>query len=208
MTKSVTCPDELGTLASQVTVDYSQLAVQGRLAAHTAEPEEVTNHHTHNTILPYQCDRCFFFLSTAWRNTASCKHVKSSAWTTSIQETHHLHTLICKLLSSTCLVWLFAYNIITQHISIMLLCSVLSRLVSRLRIECRSLVMAVFSWSRRPEHCTSLLLTASPNESSSTVPAQLRRRYDIISLKDLEARIFLFSLKCTYLCQLCLIDPH
>uniref|UniRef100_A0A8D3A1Y5 Talin 2a n=1 Tax=Scophthalmus maximus TaxID=52904 RepID=A0A8D3A1Y5_SCOMX len=41
MTKSVTCPDELGALASQVTVDYSQLAVQGRLAAHTAEPEEV-----------------------------------------------------------------------------------------------------------------------------------------------------------------------
>uniref|UniRef100_A0A668T4P3 FERM domain-containing protein n=1 Tax=Oreochromis aureus TaxID=47969 RepID=A0A668T4P3_OREAU len=42
MTKSVTCPDELGALASQVTVDYSQLAVQGRLAAHTAEPEEVS----------------------------------------------------------------------------------------------------------------------------------------------------------------------
>ncbi|XP_039866919.1 talin-2a isoform X2 [Simochromis diagramma] len=41
MTKSVTCPDELGALASQVTVDYSQLAVQGRLAAHTAEPEEI-----------------------------------------------------------------------------------------------------------------------------------------------------------------------
>ncbi|XP_031702750.1 talin-2 isoform X3 [Anarrhichthys ocellatus] len=41
MTKSVTCPDELGGLASQVTVDYSQLAVQGRLAAHTAEPEEI-----------------------------------------------------------------------------------------------------------------------------------------------------------------------
>ncbi|XP_053720526.1 talin-2 isoform X2 [Synchiropus splendidus] len=41
MTKSVTCPDELGALASQVTVDYGQLAVQGRLAAHTAEPEEV-----------------------------------------------------------------------------------------------------------------------------------------------------------------------
>lgn len=41
MTKSVTSPDELGALASQVTVDYSQLAVQGRLAAHTAEPEEV-----------------------------------------------------------------------------------------------------------------------------------------------------------------------
>ncbi|KAM9861436.1 talin-2 [Aulostomus maculatus] len=41
MTKSVTCPDELGALASQVTVDFSQLAVQGRLAAHTAEPEEI-----------------------------------------------------------------------------------------------------------------------------------------------------------------------
>uniref|UniRef100_A0A8C1R3W2 Talin 2 n=1 Tax=Cyprinus carpio TaxID=7962 RepID=A0A8C1R3W2_CYPCA len=32
---------ELGGLASQVTVDYSQLAQQGRLAAATAEPEEV-----------------------------------------------------------------------------------------------------------------------------------------------------------------------
>uniref|UniRef100_A0A668AHE9 Talin 2a n=1 Tax=Myripristis murdjan TaxID=586833 RepID=A0A668AHE9_9TELE len=41
MTKSVTCPEELGGLASQVTVDYSQLALQGRLAAHTAEPEEI-----------------------------------------------------------------------------------------------------------------------------------------------------------------------
>ncbi|KAM4602993.1 talin-2 [Polymixia lowei] len=41
MTKSVTCPEELGGLASQVTVDYSQLARQGRLAAHTAEPEEI-----------------------------------------------------------------------------------------------------------------------------------------------------------------------
>ncbi|XP_060896850.1 talin-2a isoform X1 [Labrus mixtus] len=44
MTKSVTCPDDLGALASQVTVDYSQLAVQGRLAAHTAEPEEIGFH--------------------------------------------------------------------------------------------------------------------------------------------------------------------
>lgn len=42
ITKSVTGPDELGALASQVTGDYSQLAVQGRLAAHTAEPEEVS----------------------------------------------------------------------------------------------------------------------------------------------------------------------
>lgn len=41
ITKSVTGPDELGALASQVTGDYSQLAVQGRMAAHTAEPEEV-----------------------------------------------------------------------------------------------------------------------------------------------------------------------
>ncbi|CAL1604197.1 unnamed protein product [Knipowitschia caucasica] len=41
MTKSVTSPDDLGALASQVTVDYSQLAVQGRLAAYTAEPEEI-----------------------------------------------------------------------------------------------------------------------------------------------------------------------
>ncbi|XP_054865196.1 talin-2 isoform X2 [Amphiprion ocellaris] len=41
MTKSVTCPEELGGLASQVTVDYGQLAQQGRLAAATAEPEEV-----------------------------------------------------------------------------------------------------------------------------------------------------------------------
>ncbi|CAG5853336.1 unnamed protein product [Menidia menidia] len=41
MTKSVTSPDELGALASQVTVDYSQLAVEGRLAARTAEPEEI-----------------------------------------------------------------------------------------------------------------------------------------------------------------------
>uniref|UniRef100_A0A8C4HDD6 Talin 2 n=1 Tax=Dicentrarchus labrax TaxID=13489 RepID=A0A8C4HDD6_DICLA len=44
MTKSVTCPEELGGLASQVTVDYGQLAHQGRLAAATAEPEEVRRH--------------------------------------------------------------------------------------------------------------------------------------------------------------------
>uniref|UniRef100_A0A673CRD9 Talin 2b n=1 Tax=Sphaeramia orbicularis TaxID=375764 RepID=A0A673CRD9_9TELE len=44
MTKSVTCPEELGGLASQVTVDYGQLAHQGRLAAATAEPEEVRGH--------------------------------------------------------------------------------------------------------------------------------------------------------------------
>ncbi|TRY84654.1 hypothetical protein DNTS_021001 [Danionella cerebrum] len=41
MTKSVTCPEELGGLASQVTLDYTQLAQQGRLAAATAELEEV-----------------------------------------------------------------------------------------------------------------------------------------------------------------------
>ncbi|XP_061630365.1 talin-2 isoform X4 [Phyllopteryx taeniolatus] len=41
MTKSVTCPEELGSLASQATVDYGQLAHQGRLAAATAEHEEV-----------------------------------------------------------------------------------------------------------------------------------------------------------------------
>ncbi|KAL1007435.1 hypothetical protein UPYG_G00086720 [Umbra pygmaea] len=41
MTKSVTCPEDLGALASQVTSDYSQLALQGRLAAYTAEPEEI-----------------------------------------------------------------------------------------------------------------------------------------------------------------------
>lgn len=43
MTKSVTCPEELGGLASQVTVDYAQLGHQGRLAAATAEPEEVSS---------------------------------------------------------------------------------------------------------------------------------------------------------------------
>ncbi|KAI4825674.1 hypothetical protein KUCAC02_021350, partial [Chaenocephalus aceratus] len=41
MTKSITCPEELGGLASQVTVDYGQLAHQGRLAAATAEPNEI-----------------------------------------------------------------------------------------------------------------------------------------------------------------------
>ncbi|XP_056272061.1 talin-2-like isoform X2 [Pseudoliparis swirei] len=41
MTKSITCPEELGGLASQVTVDYGQLAHQGRLAAATAKPQEV-----------------------------------------------------------------------------------------------------------------------------------------------------------------------
>ncbi|MBN3293474.1 TLN2 protein, partial [Polypterus senegalus] len=41
MTKSVTSPEELGGLASQVTTDYGHLAQQGRLAAATAEPEEI-----------------------------------------------------------------------------------------------------------------------------------------------------------------------
>ncbi|XP_069621700.1 talin-2 isoform X2 [Ranitomeya imitator] len=41
MTKSVTNPEELGGLASQVTSDYGNLAVQGRMAAATAEPKEV-----------------------------------------------------------------------------------------------------------------------------------------------------------------------
>lgn len=42
MTKSVASPEELGGLASQVTTDYGHLAHQGRLAAATAEPEEVS----------------------------------------------------------------------------------------------------------------------------------------------------------------------
>ncbi|KAJ8412908.1 hypothetical protein AAFF_G00104900 [Aldrovandia affinis] len=41
MTKSATSPEELGGLASMVTSDYSQLSLQGRLAAATAEPEEI-----------------------------------------------------------------------------------------------------------------------------------------------------------------------
>uniref|UniRef100_A0A8C4YGH1 Talin 2 n=1 Tax=Gopherus evgoodei TaxID=1825980 RepID=A0A8C4YGH1_9SAUR len=40
MTKSVTNPEELGGLASQMTNDYGHLALQGRMAAVTAEPEE------------------------------------------------------------------------------------------------------------------------------------------------------------------------
>ena len=58
MAKSVTSPEELGGLASQVTVDYSQLALQGRLAAATAEPEEVRAMYplalaiTHQLYLP------------------------------------------------------------------------------------------------------------------------------------------------------------
>ncbi|GAB5572401.1 talin-2 isoform X1 [Prionailurus iriomotensis] len=40
MTKSVTNPEELGGLASQMTSDYGHLALQGQMAAATAEPEE------------------------------------------------------------------------------------------------------------------------------------------------------------------------
>uniref|UniRef100_A0A673MS78 Talin 2a n=1 Tax=Sinocyclocheilus rhinocerous TaxID=307959 RepID=A0A673MS78_9TELE len=42
ITKSVSAPEDLGSLASHVTADYNQLAVQGRLAAATAEPEEIS----------------------------------------------------------------------------------------------------------------------------------------------------------------------
>ncbi|XP_005393870.1 PREDICTED: talin-2 [Chinchilla lanigera] len=41
MTKSVTNPEELGGLASQMTSDYGHLAAQGQMAAATAEPEEI-----------------------------------------------------------------------------------------------------------------------------------------------------------------------
>ncbi|XP_059228152.1 talin-2 isoform X2 [Mustela nigripes] len=41
MTKSVTNPEELGGLASQMTGDYGHLALQGQMAAATAEPEEI-----------------------------------------------------------------------------------------------------------------------------------------------------------------------
>ncbi|XP_072517267.1 talin-2a isoform X2 [Salminus brasiliensis] len=41
MTKSVSGPAELGSLASRVTADYGQLALHGCLAAATAEPEEI-----------------------------------------------------------------------------------------------------------------------------------------------------------------------
>uniref|UniRef100_UPI00398ED945 talin-2 isoform X3 n=1 Tax=Pristiophorus japonicus TaxID=55135 RepID=UPI00398ED945 len=41
MSKSVTSPEELGGLASQVTTDYSHLAHQGRLATATADTEEI-----------------------------------------------------------------------------------------------------------------------------------------------------------------------
>ncbi|XP_078388745.1 talin-2 isoform X2 [Cetorhinus maximus] len=41
MSKSVTSPEELGGLASQVTTDYGHLAHQGRLATATADSEEI-----------------------------------------------------------------------------------------------------------------------------------------------------------------------
>ncbi|XP_072880934.1 talin-2 [Hemitrygon akajei] len=41
MSKSVTSPEELGGLASQVTTDYSHLAHQGRLATATADTDEI-----------------------------------------------------------------------------------------------------------------------------------------------------------------------
>lgn len=60
ITKSVSAPEDLGSLASHVTADYSQLAVQGRLAAATAEPEEVIDLQTHGRSL-------FVYLSlTRW----------------------------------------------------------------------------------------------------------------------------------------------
>lgn len=47
----MSAPEDLGSLASQVTADYSQLAVQGRLAAATAEPEEVIYTRMHGRSL-------------------------------------------------------------------------------------------------------------------------------------------------------------
>lgn len=47
MTKAVTNPEELGGLASQMTTDYGHLASQGRMAAGTAEPEEVCHPGPH-----------------------------------------------------------------------------------------------------------------------------------------------------------------
>lgn len=66
MTKSVTCPEELGGLASQVTVDYGQLAHQGYLAAATAEPEEV------RTIFSF-----FFFVEDVGGTLHSCMEKKN-----------------------------------------------------------------------------------------------------------------------------------
>lgn len=67
MTKSVTCPEELGGLASQVTVDYGQLAHQGYLAAATAEPEEV------RTLFSF-----FFFVEDVGGTLHSCMEKKKS----------------------------------------------------------------------------------------------------------------------------------
>ncbi|XP_062984421.1 talin-1 isoform X2 [Elgaria multicarinata webbii] len=44
VTKSTTNPDELGTLANQLTSDYGQLALQAKPAAITAENEEIGSH--------------------------------------------------------------------------------------------------------------------------------------------------------------------
>lgn len=87
MTKSVTCPDELGGLASQVTVDYSQLAVQGRLAAHTAEPEEVRMTKA-ETILPIiQLCSTFMFLGSM--------HVNKYTQGIRFCKTFTVHDFIC-----------------------------------------------------------------------------------------------------------------
>ncbi|KAJ7335092.1 hypothetical protein JRQ81_013033 [Phrynocephalus forsythii] len=47
VTKSTTNPDELGTLANQLTMDYGQLAQQAKQAALTAENEEIGSHIKH-----------------------------------------------------------------------------------------------------------------------------------------------------------------
>nr|XP_028605384.1 talin-1 [Podarcis muralis]XP_028605385.1 talin-1 [Podarcis muralis] len=44
VTKSTTNPDELGTLANQLTSDYGQLALQAKPAAMTAENDEIGSH--------------------------------------------------------------------------------------------------------------------------------------------------------------------
>ncbi|XP_053263715.1 talin-1 [Podarcis raffonei] len=44
VTKSTTNPDELGTLANQLTCDYGQLALQAKPAAITAENDEIGSH--------------------------------------------------------------------------------------------------------------------------------------------------------------------
>ncbi|KAF1535555.1 UNVERIFIED_CONTAM: Talin-1, partial [Eudyptes robustus] len=47
VTKSTTNPDELGTLANQLTNDYGQLAQEAKPAALTAENEEIGSHIKH-----------------------------------------------------------------------------------------------------------------------------------------------------------------